>query len=85
MPAPISLSKTALLMRNGNPEAFEAFCRGLDYYKGELVDQLTKADSATVLQAQGRVQTVDVLLRLLKECHIEKPKPTPPIGGNPAL
>lgn len=71
-----ALSILALRVKNGNPEAFDAFVGELDNYERSLVDQLVQAGTGEILTAAGRVQSIRALLRILKECHLE-PKKTP--------
>ena len=71
-----ALSTLALLVKNGNPQAFDAFVVELGNYEKALVDQLVQAGTGEILTAAGRVQSIRALLRVLKECHLE-PKKTP--------
>jgi len=72
------LSIIALLVKNGNPQAFGAFVAELENYERSLVDELVQASTTEILSAAGRVQSIRALLRVLKECHLEpKKQPVP--------
>lgn len=73
-----ALSTLALLVKNGNPQAFDAFVDELDKYERKLVDDLVMSGTGEILTAAGRVQSVRALLRILKECHLEPSKPSTP-------
>ena len=73
-----SLSDLCLRLRNGNPEAFDAFLIELRSYYDHLTDEVVQATADQVLVAQGRAQSAFALLRIFKECTVErKEKPLP--------
>jgi hypothetical protein len=72
------LSQFALRLRAVAPKEFEAFVECFDAYATEITVAVTAADQSTVLNAQGRAQFALHLLKLLRECHIQKPPPAPP-------
>lgn len=79
-----ALAISALRLRNLEPAFWEIFLRDVEAYQDALTQELTMAPTADILVAQGRVQSIRALLRVLKECHLEpKGKPLPQ-GGNPA-
>ena len=76
MPGP-SLSELCLLLRNANPEAWEAFVRSFADYTNEATLAMTDAPADKILITQGRAQQCRALLRLFKECDVPNRKPTP--------
>jgi len=67
-----------LRLRNGNPEAFDKFLELLGNYYQDLMEKVVQAKPDDVLNAQGRAQSIFALLRMFKECTIEKkPRPLP--------
>lgn len=74
----ITLSTCALKLRNSDPEIFELFVNELEKYYGTLMDAMVQSGINDVLVAQGRTQSIQVVLRTLKTCHVErKEKPLP--------
>lgn len=69
---PPSLSELALRLRNANPDVFSQFVATFNQYYEDLTFKVVQAPSDEVLQAQGRAQTAFALLRLFKECTLEK-------------
>jgi len=65
----------ALRLKNASPDAFEGFIKSLTAYRDVLMDELSMAPQQDILNAQGRVQVANALLRTLNECHIRPQKP----------
>lgn len=81
-----ALARSGLLLRSAFPEAWEQFLKDLTRFRDVLSSELMMATTTDILVAQGRTQSINALLDVLKNCHLE-PKvqqPVPPIGGNPA-
>ncbi len=67
-----------LLLRNGNPEAFDMVIARLQDYYDDLSFKVIQAPAEEVMVAQGRAQSAFAILRMLKECTVEqKPRPLP--------
>lgn len=79
------LAVAAHVLRNVNPILFEDFLLELENYYRGLCEDVVKAQSNDVLQAQGRAQSALALLRTLKECHLEPKKPQQPLPQAPAM
>lgn len=74
MPALNPLGAAALRVRNHNVQDFDEFLgRVEDYYNG-LAKDLIVATPNDILVAQGRTQSIEVILRTLKECHLPRPQ-----------
>ena len=71
-----SLSDLCLRLRNGNPEAFDEFLTALTAYYEDLTFKVVQAPVEEVCVAQGRAQSAFAILRIFKECTVEK-KHTP--------
>ena len=76
-----SLPQCSLLLRNGNPEAFDAFLVRMAEYYDDLTLKVVQAPADEVLVAQGRAQAAFALLRIFKECTAKKNEK--PLPGNP--
>ncbi len=73
-----NLGVAALRIRNASPDAFNQFLVALKEFADAQADLVVSADAASVLNMQGRAQSLKALLRTLNECAIERtPKPTP--------
>jgi hypothetical protein len=77
MAADPTLPQCALLLRNGNPEAFDTFLVRLAEYYEELTFKVVQAPPEEVMVAQGRAQAAFALLRIFKECTAKKNEPLP--------
>ncbi len=78
------IQEDALLLRNGNPPAFERFVGRLDQIKDKCVEAFTASSPNEILIFQGRVQAYTDVLRILKECTLEREKkPLPPLPQAP--
>lgn len=73
-----TLSQLALFVRNAAPEAWENFVRAVEGYAYSVAAQMTYAPTEELPIAQGRAQAILALLDILKNCHVERKKPTPP-------
>lgn len=71
------LKATALLLRNGNPTAFDDFINLINALTGEALVAMTEAPTDEILVQKGRCQQLRWFLQLLRECHIEKKPSTP--------
>ncbi len=76
MPGP-TLSELCLLLRNGNPEAWDGFLRSLTTYTHEAMEGMAAAPADKLLMMQGRVQQCQALIRIFKECDAPSRKPAP--------
>ena len=75
---PIEMKDWMLRLRNGNPEAFDKFLELLNNYYQDLMEKVIQAPPEEIMVAQGRAQGIMALLRMFKECTVErKPKPLP--------
>ena len=61
-----------LLLRNGNPDAFDLVIARMQAYYDDLSFKVIKAPAEEVMVAQGRAQSAFAILRMLKECTVEK-------------
>jgi len=78
---PTEMKDWMLRMRNGNPEAFDKFLLLLQQYFDDLSLKVVQAPVEEVCVAQGRAQGAMALLRMFKECTVErKQKPLPQAG-----
>lgn len=74
-----NLSRLVLLLRNGNPDAFEAFVEAYADRMSGLTVAVTEAGSGDILVCQGRAQESRAFLRILRECDKQStPKPPQP-------
>ena len=71
------ISVDALRLRNGNPEAFDAFVADVNDMSIDAMKALTEAPTDEVLIQQGRAQQCRWFLRMLVECDKEPKTPTP--------
>ena len=69
---PPTLSDLALRLRNGNPDAWDEFLIRMQGYYEDLTMKVVQAPAEEVMVAQGRAQGVMALLRMFKECTVEK-------------
>ncbi len=69
---PVEMKDWMLRLRNGNPEAFDKFLILLSDYYHDLMEKVVQAPAEEVMVAQGRAQGVMALLRMFKECTVEK-------------
>lgn len=72
-----TLSELAHRLRNGAPDIFDAFVNEFSTYTDQAMMIMMNASTAEVLVRQGEVRQCVSLLRMLKECHIERKPPTP--------
>ena len=78
MPEKSLLSKTALRLRNGNPEAFEQFVSLINDLTIDSMKALSEAPTDEILVQQGKAKQCRWFLRMLAECDKEpKPQSTP--------
>ena len=78
----LTLSDLALQLRNGNPDAWDTFLMRLQSYYEDLTMKVVQAPAEEVMVAQGRAQATFALLRIFKECTVER-KHERPLPGNP--
>ena len=71
------LSKFALLLRNANPDAWEAFLRTFTDYTQEVLENTSMAPADQVLRMQGRAQQCRALLQIFRDCASPSRKPAP--------
>ena len=76
------LGLAALRLRNQNTQIFDDFVGQVEDYYNTLCRDLIAANQTDILAAQGRAQSIGVLLRTLKECHLDR-TPKPSTGGTP--
>ena len=76
------LGIAALRLRNNNTLAFEEFVGQLEDYYNTLCRELIQANQTDILAAQARAQSIGILVRTLKECHLDR-TPKPSTGGTP--
>jgi hypothetical protein len=69
----------ALHLRNANPEAFEQFIKELEALTDKALDAMVSAPPEAIQLAQGTARGFRVVLRVLKECTIERKKPGAPV------
>jgi hypothetical protein len=60
-------------LRSADPENFQLFVGAFDAYTTEATVAVTEATSDQVLNMQGRARQCRAVLRLLQECHIQRP------------
>ena len=70
--ATLTFKQVWLLLRNGNPEAFDLAIKHMADYYEDLTFKVVQAPPDEVMVAQGRAQAAFAVLRMLKECHVEK-------------
>jgi hypothetical protein len=71
------LSKYALLLRNANPDAWEAFLKTFACYAQEVLENTSMAPADQVLRMQGRAQQCRALLQIFRDCASPSRKPAP--------
>lgn len=76
------LKEFARRLRSADPENFQSFVEALDAYALEVTVAVTEAPQDQVLNMQGRARQCMALLRLLQECHLQRPTAQAP--GQPA-
>lgn len=78
MPALNPFETAALRVRNASPQAFEDFKTMYELRLADLYRAIAHAPAHEIMIVQGRAQECEAVLRILKECTIERtPKPTP--------
>jgi len=80
---PLEMKDVMLRLRNGNPEMFDRFLVLLQQYFDDLSYKVVQAPVDEVCVAQGRAQGISALLRLFKECSLNKEKPLPSVIPRP--
>ncbi len=75
---PQQLRDTVLLLRNGNPEAFDDFISLINEVTRDALIALSDAPTEEILVHKGRCQQLRWLLQVLKECDKKKPQPPTP-------
>ncbi|HUD10818.1 MAG TPA: hypothetical protein VMS08_00285 [Candidatus Saccharimonadia bacterium] len=70
----------ALHMRNADPQAFEDFTKQLEILVEKALDAMLTAPPEAVQLSQGTARGLRVILRIFKECTIERPKPGAPVA-----
>lgn len=65
------------MLRNANPEAWDAFLRSISVYTQEAMEGMAAAPADKLLLMQGRVQQCQALLRVFNECGAPSRKPAP--------
>ena len=79
------LGTAALRLRNLHSGVFNDFVEEIDAYAMSLMNDVVHAPSSDILAAQGRAQSMQALLRVLKECHLARPQaPSQPVPQPPA-
>lgn len=73
----VALQHYALLIRNGNPEAWELFLREFEIARDEITVAVIAAEQNNVLVSQGRAQQMHELLQIFKDCNLPNQKPLP--------
>lgn len=71
------LKRFALLLRNAAPDQWEQFLKAFEAYDWTITVAVTRADPASILNAQGAAQQTQTLLKLFVECATQ-PGPQPP-------
>lgn len=66
------LKVLALRLKNADPAGFDQFADAFDLYTSEVTVAVTEAPQDAILNAQGRAQQCIALLRLFRECHIQR-------------
>jgi hypothetical protein len=78
MPALNPFEQAALRLRNASPQAFEDFKAMYDRRFAELCVKIAHSPAHEIMIIQGQAQECEAIIRILKECTIERPtKPTP--------
>ena len=78
MPEKSPLSKTALRLRNGNPDAFQDFVSQINDLTIDAMKALSEAPTDEILVMQGRAKQCRWFLRLLVECDKEPAQQSTP-------
>lgn len=73
------LSQLSLLLRNGNPEVFDAFVEAVHDRMSTITVAVTEAPSGDILVCQGRAQESRAFLRILRECNLPPKQPKLPV------
>jgi hypothetical protein len=74
------IESAALYMRNANPTAFEDFIKELEKLTEKSLDAMLSAPPDAIQLAQGTSRGYRHVLRIFKECTIERPKPGAPVA-----
>jgi hypothetical protein len=74
------IEEAALHLRNANPEAFEDFIKHLEILTEKALDAMLTAPPEAIQLAQGTARGYRVVLRILKECTIERKAPGAPLA-----
>lgn len=72
------LKVIALRLKNADPSNFDQFVECFDVYTSEVTVAVTEAPQDVILNAQGRAQQCLALLRMFRECHIQRAAPQDP-------
>ena len=64
----------ALRLKNVDPQAFQDFIGAMEVWTAELMVAMTLAPPDAIFLAQGQARAAKALLRILNECHLERPK-----------
>jgi len=59
------------------PREWEAFVACFDAYATEVTVAVTAAEQHEILVAQGRAKAFLHLLKVFRECHVQRPTPQP--------
>lgn len=66
-------------LRNADPQSFADFIQAMEEWTGQLLLAMTEAPPDSIFLAQGQARAARALLRILNECHLERPsKPGAP-------
>jgi hypothetical protein len=71
------LKHYAHTLQLSSPKEWEAFVQCFDAYATAVTVAVTAAEQHEILVAQGRAKAFLHLLSLFRECHIQRPPPTP--------
>jgi hypothetical protein len=80
MPALSPIETAALYMRNASPTAFEDFIKELEKLTEKSLDAMLSAPPDAVQLAQGTSRGYRHVLKILKECTVERAKPGAPLA-----
>ena len=69
------LEVAALRLRNVAPDLFQQFIDQIEKAVEVATIAVTEAPPDQILVCQGRAQAYRYILRVLKECHIDRTKP----------
>ncbi len=83
-PTTADLMKDALArLKSADPEAYDLFLQVFDLYSIECMHGMTKAPQDQILNAQGRAQQCQALLRMATEAkpYVARTQPQPPASA----